>query len=87
MEEQCQFVFEAAELWSFRWQVKLSRRQAQAQELPWVCCLAVAELAGVLVWVRDGRPECSGEALCAHVCRSNPFHFVSLRTIDKVCVV
>ena len=87
MEEQCQFVFEAAELWCFRWHVELSRRQAQEQQLPWVCCLAVAELAGVLVWVRDGRPECSGEALCAHVCGSILFHFVSLRTIDHVRVV
>ena len=86
MEEQCQFLLEAAELWCVRWQVELSRRQAQAQELPWVRCLAVAELAGALVWVRDGRLGCSGEALCAHVCGSIPFHFVSLRTIDHVCV-
>ena len=80
MEEQCQFVFEAAELWCVRWQVELSRRKAQAQELPWVCCLAVAELTGVLVWVRDGRPGCSGKALCAHFCAevffSISFHYV-----------
>ena len=84
MEEQCQFVFEAAELWCVRWQVELSRRQAQAQEWPWMCCLAFAELAGASVWVRDGRLGCSSEALCAHVCGSILFQFVSLHTIDTV---
>ena len=34
MEEQCQFVFETAELWCFWWQVELSHRYAQAPELP-----------------------------------------------------
>ena len=87
MEEQCQFVFEAAELWCFWWHVGLSHRQAQAQELPLVCCLAVAELAGVLVWVRNGRPGGSGEALCDHVCGSILFHFVSLHKINHVRVV
>ena len=86
-KEQCQIVFEAAELWCVRWQVGLSRQQAQAQEMPWVCCLTVVELAGELVWVRVGRPGCSGEALCAHVCGSIPFYFVLLRTIDHVRVV
>ena len=45
-----------------------------------MCCLAVAELAGVLVWVRNSRPGCSGKALCAHFCAevffSISFHYV-----------
>ena len=67
--------------------MEFSRRQAEAQELPWVRCFAVAELAGVLVLVRDGYFGCSRKALCAHVCGCIPFHFVLLRTIDHVRVV
>ena len=87
MEEQCQFVLGDAELWCVRWQVELSHRQAQAQELPLVGCLAVAKLTGASVQVRDGRLMCSGEALCACVCVCITVYFVSLCTTIHALVV